>query len=876
VNRLTATVIGTALFLALFLARPTEAATTVHIDTTRTHQTMDGFGTCFVTWEMLPQYYDPAFYDRLVFDLGLSIVRCPIPPSLELTNDDDDPDHFNWDGFGQADMERRMAFLQEFRRRGIDHFFASLWSPPGWMKTNSLNLHGGALRPDMRDEFAEFIAAFVVASEKFYDIPIRSVSLQNELYFVEPYNACVYNPWQIREAVRAVMRKFQRDAMPTLIMMPEEMGFAERFNWYVRPTMEDPETSQFPGFFCSHGGRGGIGNWQKLWSGIAPYDRRLWMSETGAHGRHWRSALATARGIHEGLVGANMSAWIFWQATGLFGPDGPNQAYHAVKHFCRFVRPGAVRVDATSSDRNLLASAYLHPDGSGLTVVAINTSRQPLQAQFSVQGPLVPERYSAHISTVDAPMRRVAAGQGGAQFVLNLPAWSIVTLQGPDELLPPEPVELENPTPLLERYSFGRPERLHFAARSNDVATARQLIAEGWDINQPNITGLRPLHRTAWPGHERVARVLLTEGADPNLRDIEDATPLHVAASQGHLSLVNAFLDAGADPNAAMNTGWTPLHRAAVGRSADVVERLIEAGADVNAAAHGDWTPLHAAVSSPYASSLAATRILLEAGADVKATTHDGWTPLHSAAANGITAYRVPPELTNGKIQALLAAGADVDARDDHGRTPLHWAAWIGHLNGRTVDGRLAKELLAAGADPNATDQAGRTPLHYAAMEGYPLVATALVEGGAAPDKPDADGRTPIAMAREGGRQATVDAIGTARPARPAASAVADTVSLPNAEQKALAERLRTAVRAGDREEVGRLLNAGANPDLRDDGGRTALHHAAALGRAEMVRALIAAGADPTIMDNDGFRAVDRADQIGRDKVARILREAAD
>ncbi|MFO7957792.1 MAG: ankyrin repeat domain-containing protein [Candidatus Brocadiia bacterium] len=853
------------------------AAVTVRIDTNRTHQTMDGFGTCFVTWEILPQYYEPSFYDRLVFDLGLSIVRCPVPQSLEVANDDGDPDHFNWDGFGQADMERRMAFMKEFRRRGVDHFFASLWSPPGWMKTNSLNLHGGALRPDMREEFAEFIAAFVAASEKFYDIPIRSISLQNELYFVEPYNACVYSPWQIREAVRAVMRKFEREGMPTLIMMPEEMGFAERFNWYVRPTMEDPETREFPGFFCCHGGRGGLDNWQRLWSGIAGHGRRLWMSEAGAHGRRWRSALAMARGIHNGLVGANMSAWIFWQATGLLGPDGPNDAYHAAKHFSRFVRPGSVRVETASSDPSLLVSAYRHRDASGLTIVAINMAPETVQARFSVRGSLVPGRYHAHISTGDAPMQRVGAGQGGQDFVLNLPGWSIVTRQGPGEALPPEPVELADPTPLLERYSFGRPERLHFAARDNDIETVRRLIAEGWDVDQPNITGLRPLHRAAWPGHAEVTEVLLAAGADPNVRDIEEATPLHIAASQGYLSLVDMLLNAGADPNTSMNTGWTPLHRAATSRNAQVVESLLEAGADVNATAHGDWTPLHAAVSSPYADSLAAARILLAAGADVNAATTDGWTPLHAAAANGITAYRVPAELTNGKVQALLAAGADLNARDERGRTPLHWAAWIGHFKGRTVDGRITKELMAAGADPNATDHMGRTPLHYAAMEGYPLVATALVEGGAAPDSTDRDGVTPLMIAEQRGRQDTAEAIRAARPAAPSTTASAEQdLSLPDPEQQALAERLRAAVRLADREAVDELPQAGANPDLRDDGGRTALHHAAVRGHAEMVRVLMEAGADPTIMDNDGFRPVDRANQMGHDETARILREAMD
>ena len=50
------------------------------------------------------------------------------------------------------------------------------------------------------------------------------------------------------------------------------------------------------------------------------------------------------------------------------------------------------------------------------------------------------------------------------------------------------------------------------------------------------------------------------------------------------------------------------------------------------------------------------------------------------------------------------------------------------------------------------------------------------------------------------------------------------------------------------------LLRAGANKDLVDNGGNTALTLAADHGNAEIVRVLLAAGADRTLKNGLGFR----------------------
>ena len=55
------------------------------------------------------------------------------------------------------------------------------------------------------------------------------------------------------------------------------------------------------------------------------------------------------------------------------------------------------------------------------------------------------------------------------------------------------------------------------------------------------------------------------------------------------------------------------------------------------------------------------------------------------------------------------------------------------------------------------------------------------------------------------------------------------------------------------------LLKAGAGIDVRDAGGRTALHYAAAAGYTDVARLLVERGADVNARDADGVSPVDAA-----------------
>jgi ankyrin repeat protein len=104
----------------------------------------------------------------------------------------------------------------------------------------------------------------------------------------------------------------------------------------------------------------------------------------------------------------------------------------------------------------------------------------------------------------------------------------------------------------------------------------------------------------------------------------------------------------------------------------------------------------------------------IRAGADVNEAQPDGTRPIHWAV------YRVDYEL----LDALIAKKARVDVTNEFGSTPLAEAAKLG-------DARMVKTLLDAGAKPDTPNQDGETALMLAIKTGELPVVEMLIRAGA-------------------------------------------------------------------------------------------------------------------------------------------------
>jgi ankyrin repeat protein len=231
------------------------------------------------------------------------------------------------------------------------------------------------------------------------------------------------------------------------------------------------------------------------------------------------------------------------------------------------------------------------------------------------------------------------------------------------------------------------------AARRDDLAAVRALIAKRESVNEPSKDGSTPLLWAAYHSNVAMTRALLAAGAKANTANKYGITPLLQASRTGADPVVQALLRAGADPSLAHPDGETPL------------------------------------MAASHAGSLATVRLLAEAGADVNAAdTFQKQTALMWAAEQGHTAV----------VDALLAAKADPNRKAhvtgleerkhaDHatgGFTALMFAARNGHTD-------VVKALIKGGADPKLTNGDGVTATAIAIVNDRFDIAKTLLELGA-------------------------------------------------------------------------------------------------------------------------------------------------
>jgi len=170
-----------------------ESAVKISVNKGTTYQTIEGFGAhgaMDVWWEGGP-FFNQAFLDRMIDDLGLTIVRNEYYP----------PDD------NQCNFAKQTPYLRAMKEKAAASgeplkFIATFWSPPAAFKDNNSIKQGGRVLPEHYADLGKY-AVSAIAAYKDIGIDLYALSLQNEPNFKEPYNSCVYNPGQYRDMLKA-------------------------------------------------------------------------------------------------------------------------------------------------------------------------------------------------------------------------------------------------------------------------------------------------------------------------------------------------------------------------------------------------------------------------------------------------------------------------------------------------------------------------------------------------------------------------------------------------------------------------------------------------------------------------------------------------
>lgn len=167
-------------------------------------QTMEGFGRAFtessaVNYHRLGKEQKKELIEAYFGDKGLryhlgrvSINSCDFAlGNYTYVEEDDATLH----SFSIAhDRQQIIPMIQAAMERtgGKMHFLASPWSPPAYMKTNGEMNHGGKLKEEVRELWAQYFVKFI-REYREAGVPITAVTVQNEPAAVQTWNSCTYS-----------------------------------------------------------------------------------------------------------------------------------------------------------------------------------------------------------------------------------------------------------------------------------------------------------------------------------------------------------------------------------------------------------------------------------------------------------------------------------------------------------------------------------------------------------------------------------------------------------------------------------------------------------------------------------------------------------
>ncbi|MGF2411005.1 MAG: glycoside hydrolase family 30 protein [Ferruginibacter sp.] len=416
---------GTANFTAM--PQPLETQVCIFVDPDKTFQTFLGIGGALTdasaeTFAKLPkekqQEFMQAYFDKEK-GIGYSLARTNIH-SCDFSSDiytyisegDAALKSFNI----QHDKQFRIPFIKQAiaAAGGKLTLYASPWSPPAFMKTNNDILHGGKLKKEFYQPWANYYTKFIRAYE-VAGIPIWGISIQNEPMATQKWESCIFTGEEERDFLK-------NNLGPT--MQKAGLGSKKIIGWdhnrdllYQRAStlLNDPAAAKY---------LWGIGyHWYEPWSGGEPMFDNLKLVNQA----YPNTNILFTEGCKEAFDLSKVYDWKLGEKYGtnmindfnngsvgftdwnilLDETGGPNHVqnfcfapihgntktgeliytneYYYIGHFSKFIKPGAKRIVSSASRSQLQTTAFKNTDGS-VAVIVMNTGNSKATYYLWING----------------------------------------------------------------------------------------------------------------------------------------------------------------------------------------------------------------------------------------------------------------------------------------------------------------------------------------------------------------------------------------------------------------------------------------------------------------------------------------------------------
>lgn len=442
---------------------PLRAAVNMDVRSATTYQSVEGIGggiVYYLDWIAKHEKCE-ELYDTVFNGLGISALRMG-----------------NWAQEEDADLTLDSLIYSAAKKRLGDDFYLNLtsWSPPASLKSNddmkgtNGNGHSSLKWANGGFMYDQFGAWWKRSLEQYRAVGIYPdyVSLQNEVDCNPSYygmelevDESVNGVASYAKCLTAAAKTINKLENPPMIIGPEVLGIGwDRVQNYLNKA--DKKLLSAYSFHYYHSGRKeheAIEQryaypddfkeaMQGLYDTYSKENKPLFMTENSPlRDPVEMDPIYTAWFMSLAFTVNHVSSYIHWNL--IWGDAGDacinidtllvdgeyqkikggyrvNGDYHALRHFSKFVKRGWKLLYATSSDADVLITAFRNPDDEEYTVILVNKGRSAKSLECS----FFPEHCKATVIQSDVPKKKWSEVLGVYNSLdeVALPANSITTI----------------------------------------------------------------------------------------------------------------------------------------------------------------------------------------------------------------------------------------------------------------------------------------------------------------------------------------------------------------------------------------------------------------------------------------------------------------
>ncbi|MDK2807363.1 MAG: hypothetical protein PWP24_92, partial [Clostridiales bacterium] len=299
-------------------------------------------------------------------------------------------------------------------------FFASSWTPPGFMKeetnasksykNNDLLIKGGALKDSAIDDLAMYYTRYLEEYAK-QGITLYAMTLQNEPMLEIDYPSCAMSGEQEGKLAVAIKK-----AVAGSSVLSEEQKKVKLWAFdhnpsdaysYVSKILSQPGANEALDGIAFHDYSGSLTNMQKVLdellnkNGVTSQtvnltERSVWGTQ-GANSiitylrnsavsyNSWVTMLDSNVGVHHWV--GTPDPTMFARAAGSDNDYWAMPEFYISGQFSRFIRPGDVRVDSNLGSNDTVSNVvFMNPTTKTLKAVVVNASKQKQNFKIVCEG----------------------------------------------------------------------------------------------------------------------------------------------------------------------------------------------------------------------------------------------------------------------------------------------------------------------------------------------------------------------------------------------------------------------------------------------------------------------------------------------------------